>query len=85
MSRREIKIDVWKYIHLILMGLSAVLEKTLEDKYRALRPVLVEKLRKKYVTNKNMLSLQVQSSRKLMADRVLSFRSTEAILPPAFQ
>jgi len=38
MSRREIKIDVWKYIRPILMGLGAVLEKKLDNQDRALRP-----------------------------------------------
>ena len=37
MSRREIKIDVWKYIRPILMGLGAVLEKKLDNLDRALR------------------------------------------------
>ena len=36
-SRREIKIDVWKYIRPILMGLGAVLEKKLDNQDRALR------------------------------------------------
>jgi len=37
MSRRKIKIDVWKYIRPILMGLGAVLEEKLDSKDRALR------------------------------------------------
>jgi len=37
MSRREIKIDVWNYIHPILMGLGTVFEKKLDNQDRALR------------------------------------------------
>jgi len=37
MSRRKIKIDVWKYIRPILMGLGAILEEKLDDQDRALR------------------------------------------------
>ena len=37
MSRRQIKIDVWKYICLILMGLAAVLEKKLDNQDRVLQ------------------------------------------------
>ena len=38
MSRRKIKIDVWKYIRPILMGLGAVLEEKLDNQDRAPRP-----------------------------------------------
>jgi hypothetical protein len=44
MSCREIKIDVWKYICPILMGLGAVLEKKLDDQDRALRRVVADTL-----------------------------------------
>ena len=37
-SSREIKIEVWKYIHPILMGLGAVLGEKLDNQDRALRP-----------------------------------------------
>ena len=41
MFRREIKIDVWKYIRPILMVLGAVLEKKLDNQDRALHPAKV--------------------------------------------
>jgi len=39
MSHGEIKIDVWKHLRPILMGLGAVLEKKLDNQDRALRRV----------------------------------------------
>ena len=42
MSRREVKIEVWKYTRPILIGLGAVLQKKLDNQDRALRPLLLE-------------------------------------------
>jgi len=36
-SRRAVKIDVWKYLQTIVMGLYAVCEKKLDNQDRALR------------------------------------------------
>ena len=38
MFRREIRIDKWRYIRPILMGLGAGLEEKLDNQGRALRP-----------------------------------------------
>ena len=37
-SRPEVKIDVWKYLQTIVMGLYAVCEEKLDNQHRALRP-----------------------------------------------
>jgi len=44
MCRREIKIDLWKCIRPILLGLGAVLEEKLNNQDRALRRVVAETL-----------------------------------------
>jgi len=38
LSRQEVKIDVWKYLQTILMGLYAFCEEKLDNQDRALRP-----------------------------------------------
>jgi len=53
MSRREIKIDVWKYIRPILMGLGAVFEEKLNNNDCALR--LEKTYNEIYLTRKSMM------------------------------
>jgi len=42
-SCRKVKIDVWKYLQTIVMGLYAVCEEKLDNQHRALRPQCKEK------------------------------------------
>jgi len=77
MSRREIKIDVRKYTRPILIGLSAVLQKKLDNQDRALRPLLLEEygVSKKWVIimdkrqDKTVASTQAKTSGLSAQDR----------------
>jgi len=50
LSRREVKIDVWKYLKTIVMGLYAVCEEKLDNQHRALRHRCIDMMMITFVT-----------------------------------